>query len=417
MVSLFPCSNASSVDEITRQKDKIVETFIRLDADIIGISQIQNDDDTSIVDLVNTINTRAGANAYAHIQSGALGSNDTKVGIIYKQSTVQAEGPVAILNQQIDGRFLDNKHRPSLAQTFIDTNNNGRLTIVVSHFKDSHSPCDDVNDPDLDDGQGACAQTRNNAARALTAWVASDPTNSLDSDFLLIGNFNAYRKDQAIQTILGAGYIDTIESRNTGNIQSYTIVSDRAAGSVDYIFSSLQLNTQIQDTLVWAINSDETQGFDYRFINQSFLYEPNPFRSSDHDVVVVGLDLTPDEARDDIDAGIDEQDAGAPSDADDELEDGGQDAQDDAEIADSNIPEDTSAPQDDIPDTNSPDLTDTNDLADAGTPETFVDAGSETTSFPILSTCQTTSSIDLGIYSIMLLVALGYIRRHKERRS
>jgi len=37
----------------------------------------------------------------------------------------------------------------------------------------------------------------------------------------------------------------------------------------------------------WHINSDEPAALDYNDYNQEYLYHPDPYRSSDHDPVVI----------------------------------------------------------------------------------------------------------------------------------
>lgn len=62
--------------------------------------------------------------------------------------------------------YADDKTRASLAQTFevkkCDEREVGRegrkcpaLTLVVNHFKTKGSDCDDVDDPDIGDGQAS----------------------------------------------------------------------------------------------------------------------------------------------------------------------------------------------------------------------------------------------------------------------
>ena len=56
----------------------------------------------------------------------------------------------------MDSRFLDDKNRPALAQTFTETATGADLTVVVNHLKSKGSACDDVGDPIDPNGQGNC---------------------------------------------------------------------------------------------------------------------------------------------------------------------------------------------------------------------------------------------------------------------
>ena len=56
----------------------------------------------------------------------------------------------------MDSRFNDDKNRPALAQTFEETATGASLTVVVNHLKSKGSDCDDLGDPNANDGQGNC---------------------------------------------------------------------------------------------------------------------------------------------------------------------------------------------------------------------------------------------------------------------
>jgi uncharacterized protein len=101
-------------------------------------------------------------------------------------------GNVRVATMNVLNYFLtlDDKNRPVLAQTFEDLASGERFTVAVNHLKSRGSPCDDVGDPDLSDGQGNCNLTRTAAAEALVDWLSSDPTGSGDGRYLIIGDLN-----------------------------------------------------------------------------------------------------------------------------------------------------------------------------------------------------------------------------------
>ena len=78
--------------------------------------------------------------------------------------------------------------------------------MVVNHFKSKGSGCAGVApgtnqfpDPTLPDGQENCNLTRVSIAQALIDWLASDPTGSGDTDYLIIGDLNAYAREHPIR--------------------------------------------------------------------------------------------------------------------------------------------------------------------------------------------------------------------------
>ncbi len=123
----------------------------------------------------------SGLPGYAYIDTGTIGGDAIKVGLVYRPAVVTPVGAYQTLDSTDDPRFLDTKNRPSLAQTFQVNANGGRFTVVVNHLKSKGSDCNDVGDPDLGDGQGNCNLTRAMAAQALVDWLATDPTGSGDN--------------------------------------------------------------------------------------------------------------------------------------------------------------------------------------------------------------------------------------------
>ena len=142
--------------------------------------------------------------------------------------------------------------------------------------------------------------TRTLAAQALVDWLATDPTGSGDPDFLIIGDLNSYAKEDPIDAIK-AGADDTA---GTGDdytnliaqyqgTYAYSYIFDGQAGYLDHALASSSMVPQVTGAADWHINSDEPDVFDYdtsfKPPAQEALYEPNAYRSSDHDPVVVGL--------------------------------------------------------------------------------------------------------------------------------
>jgi Ca2+-binding RTX toxin-like protein len=209
------------------------------------------------------------------------------------------------LDSSVDSRFLDDFNRPVLTQTFQDKSTGGIFTVAVNHLKSKGSDCNAIGDPDTGDGQGNCNLTRKAAAEALVDWLASDPTGSGDEDFLIIGDLNSYDKEDPIDAILagsdgdirsaGDNYTDLVALFN-GEF-AYSFVFDGQLGYLDHALANVELLSQVTGTTIWHINADEPDLIDYdtsfKGPNQDAIYAPDAYRSSDHDPVIVGLDLSP----------------------------------------------------------------------------------------------------------------------------
>ena len=293
--------------ELTRQRDKLLSAIAGLDGDVVGLNELEN---TTGVDplsdptsgLVTGLNASLGAGTYAAIETGVIGTDAIRVGLIYKPSKVAPIGPFKLLTTAVDPRFLDTKNRPVLAQTFQELATGARFTVVVNHLKSKGSDCNDVGDPDTGDGQGNCNLTRKAAAQAIVDWLATDPTGSSDPDFLIMGDLNSYAQEDPIDAIR-AGSDDTAGTgddytnliRTFQGTFAYSFVFDGQAGYLDHALANPSLVPQVTGATEWHINADEPDILDYDTTfkppAQDALYEPNAYRSSDHDGVVVGLDL------------------------------------------------------------------------------------------------------------------------------
>lgn len=295
----FPTARgATNAIEFTRQRNKIIPAIHALNADIVGLMEIENDGygtNSAIADLVNGLNQLAGAGSYAFINPGIsnIGTDQISVGIIYKPAKVKVIGSVAILDSSVNPLFIDTKNRPALAQTFQDKTSNKMLTIAVNHLKSKGSACLDLNDPDTGDGQGNCNLTRTDAAEALAAWLSADPTHSGSANALIVGDLNAYAKEDPITALRNAGYQNLFE-KFIGNNNAYSYVFNGASGYLDHALANAALTSQVKGITEWHINADEPIALDYNTefksgAQISNFYTANAYRSSDHDPLLIKL--------------------------------------------------------------------------------------------------------------------------------
>jgi hypothetical protein len=297
--------------EFDRQRDKLLQALAGLDADIIGLNELENspgvDALTAPNGIVAGLNAMPGVGPYAAIETGVIGTDAIRVGLIYRTDVVAPVGDYQILNSSVDPRFIDTRSRPVLAQTFEDLATGARITVAVNHLKSKGSACTGtaappLPDPDTGDGQGNCPLTRELAAQALVDWLATDPTGSGDRDYLILGDLNSYAREDPIDAIKAgpddvAGTADdytNLIQKYLGD-EAYSFVFDGQSGYLDHALASPTLAGQVTGATEWHINADEPDVVDYdtsfKPPAQEALYEPNAYRASDHDPVIVGLDL------------------------------------------------------------------------------------------------------------------------------
>lgn len=283
------CRGADDAAEFERQRTKIIAALSQMDADVVGLLEIENNNKEAVEDLVGGLNEALGADTYAYIDTGTIGTDAIKVALIYKPAAVQPIGDYAVLDSSVDPNFIDTKNRPVLAQSFQEQGTGEIFTVAVNHLKSKGSACDDVGDPDTGDGQGNCNQTRVKAAAAEAAWLAGDPTGVGGPDVLIIGDMNSYALEDPITTLKATGYTDLV-ARYAGP-HPYSYVFFGQAGYLDHSLASSSLLSKVRKTAVWHINADEPSALDYNDYNQESLYQPDAYRASDHDPVIIGLDL------------------------------------------------------------------------------------------------------------------------------
>jgi predicted extracellular nuclease len=278
---------------------------------------------------VDALNAAAGETRFASVQLPAgrvsavsgLGYVDTgdaiSVGIIYQIASVRpAPGTrIAVLDDaeaaglpnagELDFPVFDGNatNRAALAASFQEIATGEVFTVVANHFKSKgdsgleddatcqSTPAANLN-CDQGDGQGYWNARRTDAANAVAAWIAAAPTGSLDPDYLILGDLNAYGQEDPIAALSTAGWMDLFAD----DPDAYSFVFDGQWGYLDYALANAAMAAQVAAAAEWHANADEPSVLGYstafKSANQiSLLFSEEPYRTSDHDPLLVGLDL------------------------------------------------------------------------------------------------------------------------------
>jgi predicted extracellular nuclease len=299
------CRGADTAEELARQQDKLVAGIIALDADVVGIQEIENDihdDDGSrahdaILTLVEALNDTEGPGTWAWTGPANHYNNyPVRNEIIYKPASVTPIGvPVALVSEAFDRTLpgeIEPVGRPPLAQNFRQTVDQGSrqpFSVVVNHFKSKSSSCGPIGDPDTGGGQGNCNLTRVAQSHALLDFIGVLQENS--SGVLAIGDFNSYAMEDPID-VLKAGRLIELVQRFEG-ADAYSFVFDGQLGYLDSAFATRSMSNRVEGLTTFHINADEPDILDYdmtfKSSEQDALYEPLPYRVSDHDPLIIGL--------------------------------------------------------------------------------------------------------------------------------
>ncbi len=289
---------ATNQAEFERQQTKIVAAIIELDADAIGLIEIENDGygpESALQTLVEAIEA-AGGPTYSLVESPNSGSDAIQVAIVYRADRLTAVGTPAALSEPAQ---VFSRSRVPLAQSFeFAGGSSGEspevFTLVVNHFKSkgggSGATGDDV---DADDGAAAFNGTRTRTAEALLDWIATDPTGVDNPNYLIVGDLNSYRREDPIRVLTDAGYVNTVLACSgdgrlaCGGSPSYTFGG--GWGSLDYALASPSLIDAVSGAADWPVNAPEPRFISYE---DTAFYAPDFYRFSDHDPVLVGLNFS-----------------------------------------------------------------------------------------------------------------------------
>lgn len=289
---------ADSAYEFARQKAKIVAELRGLGADIVTLMEVENDGDSALNNLVDVLNNSYGKSVYAAVDTGVVGTDAIKVAMIYRPDRVKPLG-LPVIDDNADNVY----NRPPVAQTFQDKLSGGVLTVVANHLKSKGSCPKDDSDPNADHGQGCWNALRVQQAVKLLAFSARLAQTAGDPDVLLLGDFNAYGAEDPVEALRTGGF--THENLRIPAAERYSYVFRGESGSLDHAFASANLDKQITGVAEWHVNSDEPVILDYNVeykqnpncktsaCGSPDLYAPTPYRASDHDPVLIGLNLTP----------------------------------------------------------------------------------------------------------------------------
>ncbi|MDF2576513.1 MAG: multifunctional nuclease/2,3-cyclic-nucleotide, partial [Agromyces sp.] len=190
----------------------------------------------------------------------------------------------------LDDPSFANARRP-LAQAFQPAGGDeaDAFVAIVNHFKSKGDSDPPATGDNANGVQGAFNGDRTRQAQALVAFAEAQQAAVGTDDVFLLGDFNAYTQEDPMQVLYEAGYVDIAPEGE------YTYSFDGAVGSLDHILASSGAEKLVTGSDVWNINSVESIALEYSRHNYNVtnFYDESPFRSSDHDPLVVGIDLDP----------------------------------------------------------------------------------------------------------------------------
>nr|AAB39273.1 nuclease [Aeromonas hydrophila] len=329
---------ALTVGEFELQRTKIVSAITRLNADVVGLMEIEDNgygNNSAIANLVGALNAALPdeQDHYAFVHSPddqPMGTDAITVGLIYRPAKVSLEGAAQLIPlplqvaEAVDGAdkpvSIRQGMRDSLLQRFTSPKGDVPLTLVVNHLKSKGSACyEDYPDyvtADPLDGQGHCNALRVSAAKVLGERLKQEP-----GDLLVIGDLNAYGLEDPVRVLTdydpaaqsrqimsaaftqlagqpyeeqatamgkGAGLINLNTQFHGTDTYSYSYEGE--LGNLDHALANPSLAKKVVGIEDWHINSAESNFFEYgkKYSGQLGKSE-GPFSASDHDPVLVAI--------------------------------------------------------------------------------------------------------------------------------
>ncbi|WP_210521525.1 ExeM/NucH family extracellular endonuclease [Hymenobacter terricola] len=283
----FPTARgAKTPADFARQRSKILAALAQMNADVVGLTEIENDGNgptSALQDLVNGLNQAMGANTYAFVNDGGATQqpNNTDLihcAILYKPAAVALLGPALVANAPAVFE------RPPLAQLFITKRkaHADTLAFIVNHFKSKGSGSGV--DADQNDGQGGSNDRRRQQAKALVQFIHKTVIPAGAVKVVSAGDYNANYEEDPIDILRADGLVPA-----TPPI-SASYVFKGLTGSLDHAVITPNL-VGFLDVQKWHINSGEPYFLEYDVAGAA-TDATSPFRSSDHDPVLIGVNFS-----------------------------------------------------------------------------------------------------------------------------
>lgn len=264
--------------ESEKQHTKIIEALKAIDADIYGLVEIEQGQD-ALRKITQSL-TAATGHIYDFVNDkGNINKSYTKVAYIYRMDKTSPFKTIKNNNSPTP------RHRKKL-QGFTLNSNGKRFIFSLNHFK-SKSGCHNAHglNKDQGDGQGCYNESRLKEAKSTKNFITTNETYFEDEDALIMGDLNAYAMEDPIRYFTDNGYTDLLAKYEADTAYSY--VYKGQIGYLDHALANNSMEKQVTGATVFHINSDEPAMFEY----SGSAYQPNMYRSSDHDPVIVGLKL------------------------------------------------------------------------------------------------------------------------------
>lgn len=285
----FPTERgAESPGEFERQSRQLVATLSALDADLLALTELENDGNSETSALMQ-LTRQLGHPWQAVISRDHDGTDAIRTALLYRSDRVTPVGEA----RRIRTGIYRSAGRPPLAQRFEVVGSGEAVQVVVPHMKSKSCRRASGANADRNDGQGCYSQRRLQEVQAMTEWLAQHGKSSNAPERTVIaGDLNSYSRETPLQQFADAGYTSALSHLHPCTAQRCTHHSYRyrgEKGALDHVLVSPDLLDRVVTASTWNVNADEPRAL----AQQALVPANQPWRASDHNPVVVDLRLTP----------------------------------------------------------------------------------------------------------------------------
>lgn len=282
IVEAFDSYGPANNTEHQAQRAKVSQALAKINADIYAFVEIQLGQG-ALAELAADLTKNTGRN-FTYINDGSsIDGTFTKAGYIYCTDKVTPHG-----NMQHNDTYVQNRKK---VQGFTEKASGEKFILSVNHFKAKSGSGSGAN-KDQGDGQGSYNAARVQEAQSILYNYSSYTSTFGDEDFLIVGDLNAYGKEDPITTLTDWGMIDLHRTFHADS--SYSYVYQGTLGYLDHALCNSTLYPQVTGMTPYHINAPEKDAYTY----DGSLYDGTMFRCSDHDPILIGLRLGKDNTAD-----------------------------------------------------------------------------------------------------------------------
>ena len=284
IVEAFDSYGPANNTEHQAQRAKVSQALAKINADLYAFVEIQLGQG-ALAEIAADLTKNTGRN-FSYVNDGSsINGTYTKSGYVYCTDKVTPYG-----NMQHNDTYVQNRKK---VQGFIEKATGEKFILSVNHFKAKSGNGSGAN-KDQGDGQGSYNAARVKEAQSILTNYPTYTSTFGDEDFLIVGDLNAYGKEDPITTLTDGGMIDLHRTFHADS--SYSYVYQGTLGYLDHALCNSSLYPQVTGMTPYHINAPEKDAYTYN----GSLNDGTMFRCSDHDPILIGLRLGKDNTTTDI---------------------------------------------------------------------------------------------------------------------